>query len=150
MKPERALKEEQGFHTQLGALCWRKKDKEVQVLLITSRETGRWVIPKGWPMDGIAPQDAALTEAWEEAGVKGVAAPMTLGSYTYDKVVARGTPNETLLHCSVGVYPVAVEKLTRKYPESAQRRRKWFSPKKAALRVDEPGLATLIAEFCPA
>ncbi|MEN9850080.1 MAG: hypothetical protein RL128_243, partial [Pseudomonadota bacterium] len=57
--------------TQYGALCWRMHRGKVEVLLITSRDTGRWVIPKGWPIDGLAPAQTAAREAWEEAGVEG-------------------------------------------------------------------------------
>lgn len=69
----------QGARTQYGALCWRLKDGKPQVLLITSRRSGRWVLPKGWPMDGLSGPEAALTEAWEEAGVRGKVKPDCLG-----------------------------------------------------------------------
>ena len=41
--------------TQFAALCWRVMDGKVQILLITSRGSGRWIVPKGWPMDGQTP-----------------------------------------------------------------------------------------------
>jgi len=57
--------------TQFAALPFRVKEDKVQVLLITSRGTGRWIVPKGWPMEGKTPAESALQEAWEEAGVQG-------------------------------------------------------------------------------
>lgn len=131
--------------TQFGAVCWRLKDEEVQILLITSRGSGRWIIPKGWPMDQATPAEAAQTEAWEEAGVEGKAAPVCLGIFSYSKEL---DPGETL-PCVVAVFPVKVKELKKNYPERTARRRKWFSAKKAAKLVDEPELATMIRNFDP-
>jgi 8-oxo-dGTP pyrophosphatase MutT (NUDIX family) len=131
--------------TQYGALCWRVQRGAVQVLLVSSRDTGRWIIPKGWPMKGLAPQEAALREAWEEAGVQGAADPICLGLYPYRKVLApdRSVP------CLVSVYAVKVSRLRRRFPERKERRRKWFSPQKAAGKVEEPALRALLAGFVP-
>lgn len=70
---------------QCGALCWRENGADVEILLVTSRDTGRWVIPKGWPMIGKTLAEAAAQEAWEEAGIKGVVHLVPLGSYRYIK-----------------------------------------------------------------
>lgn len=131
--------------TQFGAVCWRLKDEEVQVLLITSRGSGRWIIPKGWPMDQATPAEAAQTEAWEEAGVEGKVSPVCLGIFSYSKEL---DPGETL-PCVVAVFPVKVKELKKNYPERTARRRKWFSSKKAAKLVEEPELATMIRNFDP-
>jgi len=130
---------------QLAALCWDEGKEGLRILLITSRDTGRWILPKGWPMADRSDADAALTEAWEEAGVTGSEAGRALGRYSYDKVICRDT--DLVQHCDVEVYAVRVEKLARKYPEYRQRRRKWFSPDKAARKVDEPELQQLILAF---
>lgn len=131
--------------SQFGALVYRVKDGKLQILLITSRRTGRWIIPKGWPMLGKRPAEAAAQEAWEEAGVKGTVSDQCLGLYSYYKTRTRfGT-----LPCLVNVYPVKARKLSKIYPEVGQRRRKWFSPKKAAKLVREPELARLIKSFDP-
>lgn len=135
----------QRAYTQYAALCWRLRKGEVEVLLITARDTGRWMIPRGWPMKGRSPHQAALTEAWEEAGVRGTASPICIGAYAY----AKGRAPESLRSCMVEVYPVAVDKLAENYPEAGQRRRKWFSPAKAAAKVADPGLAALLARFDP-
>ncbi|WP_323042506.1 NUDIX hydrolase [Gemmobacter sp.] len=132
-------------HAQYGALCWRQHRDEVQVLLITSRETGRWLIPKGWPMKGRPAHEAARIEAWEEAGVIGTAGAEPIGVYAY----AKGRAPETLRSCAVAVYPLQVTGLARRFPETGQRRRKWFSLAKAARKVAEPDLAALIAGFTP-
>lgn len=130
---------------QLAALCWTEGKDGTKILLITSRDTGRWVLPKGWPMADRSHADAALTEAWEEAGVTGTVDGPPLGRYSYDKVLSREA--DLSLHCDVEVYPLLVAKLARKYPEHRQRQRKWFSPEKAARKVDEPELQQLILAF---
>lgn len=135
--------------TQCGALCWRHTEDGVQVLLVTSRETGRWVIPKGWPITGLAPEESAAREAWEEAGVRGTASPRAIGVYAYDKVTDRKVDPPVTMPCVVAVYPVEVTASARAFPEAEERRRKWMSRKKAARKVLEPELAALIAAFDP-
>ena len=130
---------------QVGALCWRVSGKGLRILLITSRDTGRWVIPKGWPMKKRTDWEAAAREAWEEAGVEGVIAPQSIGLYTYRKVLQGGS----FIPCAVRVYPLEVQSMRREYPEIGQRSSKWFSIKKAARRVEEPELAALIRGFEP-
>lgn len=131
--------------TQYGALCWRMQRGSVQVLLVSSRDTGRWIIPKGWPMKGLAPQEAALREAWEEAGVQGTANPLCLGLYPYQKVLSP----DRAIPCMVSVYAVKVSRLRARFPERKERRRKWFSAQKAAGKVEEPALGALLAAFVP-
>ncbi|MFN3607199.1 MAG: NUDIX hydrolase [Cypionkella sp.] len=124
----------------MAALCWRVKRGKIEVLLITSRDTGRWVIPKGWPMNGRSDPQAAAIEAWEEAGVEGEIDDIAMGAFYYDKRhVAKATQT-----CEVTVYPLRVARLVPKFPEQNQRRRKWFSAQKAAKLVNELGLAGLI------
>jgi len=125
---------------QIAALCWRKKRGGIEVLLITSRETGRWVIPKGWPMDGRLSHEAAAIEAWEEAGVQGLIQEKSLGVFGYNKLY----PAKPSVFCEVEVYPLRVAKLLAKFPERTERRRKWFSPKKAAKSVHEEGLSEIL------
>ena len=134
-----------GVRTQFGALCWRYHKDTVQVLLITSRRRKRWIIPKGWPVDGATACAAAETEAWEEAGVQGKAAPVCLGIYSYTKMIDR---SETL-PCVVAVFPVRVRAIRDDFPEAGERRRKWFTLSKAANAVAEPELAAMLAAFNP-
>lgn len=139
----------EGPHNQFGALCWRVGKKGAEVLLISSRETGRWIIPKGWPMKGRTGAEAAAIEAWEEAGVKGQISPAKLGHFTYDKVLRRDSKNQRSQPCTVDVFPLEVTKLAADFPEQRQRRRKWFAPEIAALKVAEAELQTLLATFTP-
>jgi 8-oxo-dGTP pyrophosphatase MutT (NUDIX family) len=125
---------------QYAAICWRMHRGKVEVLLITSRDTGRWVIPKGWPMDGRTPAQAAAQEAWEEAGVQGEIATNGIGLFRYDKILS---PKKALA-CEVEVYALRVSKLVDKFPERKQRRRKWFAAEKAARKVNEPELRDLL------
>ena len=134
-----------GTRMQYGALCWRLGDTGVEVLLITSRDTGRWVIPKGWPMPGLSPEAAAAQEAWEEAGVSGTMNPLCVGRYGYQKCLSLTSS----VPCAVAVYGMRVDKLAKTFPEVKERRRKWFSLQDAAALVAEPELAMIIAGFIP-
>lgn len=132
--------------TQFAALCYRVSKKNgTEILLITSRDTGRWVIPKGWPMKGRSDAEAAEIEAFEEAGATGFLCPDCAGLFTYDKVMDDGSRQPVV----VSVFPMEVDKLASTFPERAERRRKWFAPKKAAARVDEPELKDMLASFDP-
>ena len=115
------------------------------VLLITSRGTGRWIVPKGWPMADRDAAGAAAQEAWEEAGVIGQCMPHSLGSYFYIKT-GDGTGDRA---CVVEVFPLRVRKLAADYPERHERRRRWFTAEQAAQRVQEPALASLLRHFNP-
>ncbi|CUH62995.1 MAG: NUDIX hydrolase [Pseudomonadota bacterium] len=129
---------------QVAALPVRGKGKDKEVLLITSRGTGRWIIPKGWPMTGKTDAEAAAQEAWEEAGIKArKVSPAPIGSYRYAKSGAGGivTPMQAM------VYLLKVDTLAKKYPEVSERKRKWFSPEEAAQRVDEMGLKDLLLKL---
>ena len=127
---------------QYAALPFRHGDG-LEILLISSRETRRWVIPKGWPMRGRKPYAVAEREAWEEAGVKGRIARRPLGLYRYVKRLSNGAP----LQCAVRVYPMLVERQRGRWPEQDQRTVQWFPADEAALAVDEPELKSLIAQF---
>ena len=130
--------------TQFAALCYRWHKGELQVCIVTSRRSRRWILPKGWPMHKQTPADAAATEAWEEAGVKGQAHDVCLGAYAGEKKLARG-----LAPVVVMVYPVAVTRVHDKWPERKERKRKWLSPKKASKRLTEPALRRIVAQFDP-
>ena len=126
---------------QVAALCYRGKGADMEVLLVTSRDTGRWIIPKGWPISGLNSSEAALQEAWEEAGVRNSKAPLQpIGTYSYDKVLRAGlpVPVETL------VFPVNVKELSSDFPEARQRQRKWVSPEAAADLVREGELKEIL------
>ena len=113
---------------------------ELEVLLITSRGTGRWVVPKGWPMKGRSAAEAAEIEAYEEAGLQGRTARKKIGSYDYRKVEPSGAAR-TL---KVDVFLMMVDTLLEEWPEQEQRRRMWFSPGEGAAQVAEHDLARLL------
>jgi 8-oxo-dGTP pyrophosphatase MutT (NUDIX family) len=132
------------LRTQFAALCYRIKNDKVQFCLVTSRRSGRWIVPKGWPMNGQTPMDAAATEAFEEAGVRGKIEPRPIGVFSYYKVHSK---NE--LPCIAVVYPLKVKKVLRTWPEHKERNRKWLSRKKAAALVDDAELSQIILRFQP-
>jgi 8-oxo-dGTP pyrophosphatase MutT (NUDIX family) len=130
--------------TQYAALPWRRRDDgAIEILLITSRESRRWVIPKGWPMKDKAPEEAAAQEAYEEAGIIGKPRSKALGAYHYDKRLRSGR----LQHVRVMVYPLEVKEARDIWPEMVERDRLWSSPSEGATLVDEPELRTLLAKF---
>lgn len=132
--------------SQFGALCYRTSRGKPQVLLVTSRGTGRWLVPKGWPVPGATPAESAAIEAFEEAGAEGHVHPVCLGLYSYVKAGS----GRAGLPCVVALYPLRVEKLRRRFPERAARKRKWTSPRRAAGLVDAPELAAILRRFDPA
>ncbi|MGG6897263.1 NUDIX hydrolase [Rhizobium sp. BR 315] len=127
---------------QYAAICYRWRDdghEEVEVLLITSRESGRWVIPKGWAMEKKLPHQVAEREAWEEAGVKGKARKKSFGYYTYLKSLDTGETVPSV----VQVHLLEAAAMSAEFPESGQRRLRWLSPNDAASLVREPELKGL-------
>ncbi len=131
--------------TQFAALCWRMKRGRLQILLVTSRRRKRWIVPKGWPIEGKTPAECAATEAWEEAGALGEASNACVGVYSH----ARLREDEAMLPCLVMLYPVKIRTLKAKFPERQERRRKWVSVGKACQLVDELALQRLIRSFSP-
>lgn len=129
--------------TQVAALCWRARAGAVQVLMVTSRGTGRWIVPKGWHIDGQDAASSALTEAWEEAGVRGVIMPEPVGIFSYVKLMEDGSGQPIM----TTLFAVRVRTLVKTWPEMSERRRRWMSPRKAATRVAEPELAALLLGF---
>jgi uncharacterized protein len=139
---------ERGFIIrQIAALPYRATgetiESPVSILLVTSRETKRWVIPKGNLMAGLSLHQAAAREAEEEAGVVGAVCPAPIGSYRYRK--KRG--NGASLMVDVDVFPIAVTQQLDVWEEQDERERRWFSLADAADAVDEPDLKALIRSF---
>ena len=130
---------------QVAALPFRRGG-DLEILLITSRETRRWVIPKGWPMADRSAAGAAAQEAFEEAGLRGSISKRPVGAYRYMKQRAKGEP----VDCRVEVFPLEVETQAEDWPEKGQRELRWFSAPDAADAVDEPELRDLIRRFAQA
>ena len=132
--------------SQFAAIPWRRDAAgEVEALLITSRETRRWVIPKGWPIKGMKSAKSAAQEAFEESGVRGKVGKRPMGSYGYDKRLKNGR----LQHVRVAVFPLQVDSEADAYPELGQREKLWLPLTEAARLVDEPELMVLLATFKP-
>jgi 8-oxo-dGTP pyrophosphatase MutT (NUDIX family) len=128
---------------QYAALPYRIEAGQVRILLITSRGTRRWVIPKGWPMNGLKPNEAAAVEATEEAGVIGEIEAAPIGSYRYMKALKDAQE----IAVQVIVFPLRVEGLEEDWKERGQRRSEWFRYQRAATLVAEPALSHLIQDF---
>ncbi len=130
---------------QYAALCYRmrKGQDEIEVLLATSRDTGRWVIAKGWPMNGKKAHQVAEREAYEEVGVKGKVEKEPLGVYHYRKALDNGL--KVLVR--VQVHALKVEDMLKNYPEKGSRVLEWVSCEEAANRVNEPELKMLFLQF---
>ena len=127
---------------QFAALPFRRTDVP-EVMLITSRETRRWIVPKGWPMKGRSPHGTAAREALQEAGIRGQIFKVPVGSYLYIK---RGLGGQRW-PCTVHVFPLAVRTELESWREKEERTRQWFSYLEAADAVEEPELRSLILAF---
>lgn len=129
---------------QYAALCYRMtSDDRVEILLQTSRDTGRWVIPKGWPMADKGPHEVAAQEAYEEAGVRGNVDKTSIGCFLYRK----GMKDGFTVDCKVQVYALEVTEIAKKFKEKGERRAEWVSCEEAANRVHEPMLKLLMLGF---
>lgn len=128
---------------QAAALVWRESAFGLQVLLVTSLTSGRWVLPKGWTENGESMAATAAREALEEAGVTGKVSPSPLGAYAYAKRRKSGKIDPV----EAEVYLIAAEASAENWPEQHRRRRVWASPEAAATMVEEPDLAAIIHDF---
>ena len=137
-------KSNQSGDTQYAALPYRRTAAgTLLIMLLTSRETRRWIIPKGWPMSGKKPYRVAEVEALQEGGIVGTVSKKPVGSYHYTKEL----PDRDQRLLVVEVYPLLVKKELRTWREAAERTRAWFVPEEAASLVAEGGLALLISEL---
>ena len=125
---------------QSGVIPYRLEPDGLRVLLVTSRDTGRWVIPKGNIGKGHDARQAAENEARDEAGVRGTVEKVPLGFYTYGKLLPDGTSRPTV----VEVFAMRVRKEADTWLEQVERRREWVAPTEASQRVHETGLAVLL------
>ena len=128
----------------MAALCFKETPEGRRVLLITSRDTGRWIVPKGWPIKGKDGPGTALQEAWEEAGVsRADIEDEPIGVYEYHKGLSDGDS----VPVEATVYKTHVRALKECYPEVDERERAWFPPEEAANLVDEPDLKAILRRF---
>jgi 8-oxo-dGTP pyrophosphatase MutT (NUDIX family) len=141
--PKRSQTTKPAQARQVAALVFRvSREQGLEILLLTSLETRRAVIPKGWPMMGEPHHEAAAREAYEEGGIVGKIARKPIGAYKYWKRSVTGTQ-----FVRVALYPLELERQCEKWPEQRFRETRWYTPADAALLVDEPALAILIRCF---
>jgi len=125
---------------QVAAIPVRRGAKgRLEVLLVTTRETRRWVVPKGWPLPRRPDHEAAAVEAWEEAGVRGMVHSDPVGTFDYDKRQKSGS-----VPVRVSAYLMEVTEEASTWPEASQRKRAWFSAEEASEAVSEDGLKDLL------
>lgn len=126
---------------QYAALPYRTDAQgQLEILLITSKERRRWVIPKGNPISSFRNYETAAREAFEEAGIEGGIAPEPIGSFRYLKRRRTGPDVPAM----VAVFPMLVTRQLRRWPERGQRELRWFPPEDAAEAVEEPELKEII------
>ena len=123
---------------QSGVIPYRIMDGKMEVMLITSSGSKRWVIPKGLIEPNMTPEDSAAKEAWEEAGVLGKVFPNLMGTYEYYKSGCTW---------QVDVFLLQVETVVEIWPEAYKRKRQWVSIPKAIKRVDEPELKLIMGDL---
>lgn len=116
----------------------------IEILLVTTRQTRRWIIPKGWPIKGLKPPKSAAREAFEEAGVRGKVGSKSLGVFAYDKLL---DSDGIAVRCEVRVFPLLVKRQSENWPEAKQRRVQWVEPSKAVALIKEPELRAIVASF---
>lgn len=126
---------------QYAALPYRRRtDGAIEVMLITSLNTKRWIIPKGWPVQGLAPHDCAAREAMEESGLVGRISDRSIGFYGYEKRLADGSA----VRCTVETFLLEVEEQLTSWPECGRRQTQWYALQAAADAIEEPELSAMI------
>ncbi|POF27713.1 NUDIX hydrolase [Roseibium marinum] len=121
---------------QIAALCFRPSDTEPEILLVSTRDTGRLILPKGWPEKDKPAHQTAVIEAYEEAGVVGKAHPRSMGSFRSFKGLSDGLKVRT----KVLVFKIRFEKQLEDFPEIGQRRCIWLPLSEAVEAADEASL----------
>jgi 8-oxo-dGTP pyrophosphatase MutT (NUDIX family) len=130
---------------QYGALPYRfTHNAALEILLVTTRQSKQWIIPKGWPIKGLRPAKSAAREAYEEAGVRGRVGAKSIGSFAYDKSL---DGNGIRVNCEVRVFPLLVKRQSETWPEIEQRIVQWVAPDKALALIKASDLKALVATF---
>ena len=130
---------------QYGALPYRfTPTAALEILLVTTRRSKRWIIPKGWPIKGLRPAKSAAREAFEEASVRGKIGTKSVGLFNYQKLLDEGGIQ---FNCEVKVFPLLVKRQNENWPEFEQRLVQWVEPNKAVSMIKEPELKKLVATF---
>jgi len=137
--PKRAVR------LQYGALPYRfDENGELEILLVTTRQSGRWIIPKGSAIKGLTRSESAAQEAYEEAGVRGLIKARSIGVFPFEKnLYEKGIT----VPCEVMVYPLLVTKQCKTWPEQKQRLSRWFSAAEAMAHLQDKGLTKIVRQF---
>ncbi len=139
-----AIRKTSAALVQYGALPYRRTlNGTLEIMLITTKRSRRWIIPKGDPIKGLKPAKSAAREAFEEAGIRGSIGEKSIGAFRFQKTLD-SAPN---VLCEVKVYPLNVKQQMREWPEASQRTARWFDPAEAQAAVKDAGLRALIARF---
>jgi 8-oxo-dGTP pyrophosphatase MutT (NUDIX family) len=142
---KRKVKVKLAVRVQYGALPYRfTHDAALEILLVTTRQSKQWIIPKGWPIRGLRPAKSAAREAFEEAGVRGRVGAKSIGLFAYNKSL---DGNGIRVNCEVRVFPLLVKRQSENWPEIEQRVVQWVAPDKALTLIRDPGLKALVAAF---
>ena len=137
----RSFIEPSDTYQQFGALPWRRnRSGEVRVMLVTSRERGRWLFPKGWIIDGRTPAESAAQEAFEEAGVFGDVSDQPFGSYSYEKILR----DQSTIDCLITMFGLRVRGTLLQWRERNERKRRWCGLSEAIGLVSDPELGDLL------
>jgi 8-oxo-dGTP pyrophosphatase MutT (NUDIX family) len=129
---------------QYAALPYRAKGKsKLEIMLVTSRGTRQWIIPKGWPKRGIPPYKTAAKEAFEEAGVLGKVSKRSIGSYPYNKIIKKGRTAS----CRIQVFALRVTRQHKRWPEKRERRIRWYRAAEAVRFIRSSHLRRIIRKF---
>jgi len=131
------LKLEFNFN-QSGVVPYRKRDNDLEVLLITSLKKKRWIIPKGYVEFNLTPFESAKKEAYEEAGIIGSNETIELGALKIEKTIGV---------CWMKIFSMEVTEMLEDYPEKNQRKREWFSVREAAENISIPEISNLILKL---
>ncbi|UUR08736.1 NUDIX hydrolase [Sphingomonas glaciei] len=131
-----------GKPAQAGALCWRRHEGRLEVLLVKARSSGRWVLPAGWALRGRPLAATAEREAWEEGGVSGTVANSVLTVVPKRKRYRLAGEIEW----QMAVFPLRVDSVADDYPEAGERQRGWFSPEEAAKLVHPSSLGPVLRD----
>ncbi len=136
---------DRAIRIQYGVLPYRFTESDsLEVLLVTTRQTRRWIIPKGWPIKGLKPPKSAAREAYEEGGIRGTVGEKAIGVFSYDKAL---DANGLTVPCEVRVFPMIVKRQFNTWPEAHERVARWFEPAKALSVIKDKGLRDLIEPF---
>ncbi|WP_343712397.1 NUDIX hydrolase [Inquilinus sp.] len=130
---------------QYGALPYRfRADGSLEILLVTTRRTGRWIVPKGWKIKGKKPAKSAAQEAFEEAGVRGSVSEKPIGSFVYDKWL---DGDGIAAACEVRIFPLLVDRQENTWREIGEREARWTTPDMALQLIEDAGLKDVIRSF---